>query len=391
MNLFIVESPGKIKKIQQYLGSGWTVAASVGHIRDLPIKETGVYPPDFKPRYVMTERGRKVVADLKRLAETAENVFLATDSDREGEAIAWHLEKSLGLVDPHRVTYTEITSYAILRAISNPGRIDLNLVRAQEGRRVLDRLVGYSVSPAVCQVTGKTLSAGRVQTPALRLVVEREEAIRAFNPTTHFGVEFMFEVGDGLVMGQNVSNTLKEPSVVLPASAKVRSAWSVLPEQGEPDRSDSLEHALVVEGAQFWKAVWNPKNWLPVGQAYLTDKEAATRISQLQLLTVSKYEQGETKQAPPAPFTTSTLQQAASNALKLDPKKTMEIAQKLYEEGYITYMRTDNPNMSKEASDAVRKLAQEKGWPIPSSPRVFKAKESAQEAPEAITPTDFKK
>ncbi|MDR1577441.1 MAG: type I DNA topoisomerase [Deltaproteobacteria bacterium] len=336
MKLLIVESPGKIKKIQAILGEDWKVAASVGHVRDLPRERVGVYPPDYRPQYEATERGQRVIADLKRLTDQAETVYLATDPDREGEAIAWHLKEALELVEPKRVTYTEITEAAINKAMAQPGVINDQLVRAQEGRRVLDRLVGYSVSPAVTSVAGKTLSAGRVQTPALRLVVEREAAIRNFKSVTHYGVELTFD-----------------------------------------QRPDS-------EG---WKAIWLPKNWLPEGQEYFLDKDLATRIAALTALNALSYEEGRANKAPPPPFTTSTLQQAASNSLKLDPKQTMEIAQKLYEAGHITYMRTDSLVISEEAVKDIWELAKKNNWPLPEKPRSFKAKKGAQEAHEAIRPT----
>jgi DNA topoisomerase-1 len=316
MNLLIVESPGKVKKIQSFLGDDWHVAASVGHVRDLPEKDIGVQGPDFKPNYIETDRGKKVIADLKQLLSRAKGVWLATDPDREGEAIAWHLQESLGLNDPQRVTYTEITEAAVKQALNQPRKIDLNLVRAQEGRRVLDRLVGYRVSPVTSVLTGKQLSAGRVQTPALRLVVEREEAIRAFKQTTHFGVELTFDAVPNVQAG--------------------------------------------------WKAVWNTKNWLSEGQEYFLDRLAAEKIAEIKQLDVVSYQEGESKQAPPAPFTTSTLQQATSNALQFNPQDTMGIAQKLYEAGHITYMRTDSPNLSDEAITDIRSLASKNDWPLPS-------------------------
>jgi DNA topoisomerase-1 len=339
MKLLIVESPGKVKKIQGFLGNDWKVAASVGHVRDLPTKDIGVYPPDFKPQYIQTDRGKKVIAALKQLVAKAQAVCLATDPDREGEAIAWHLQEALSLTNPDRVTYAEITEKAVNQALTSPRKINLSLVRAQEGRRVLDRLVGYKVSPVLGSVAGKIVSAGRVQTPTVRLVVEREAAIKNFKSTTHFGVELLFN-------------------------------------------SDQA-------GQPGWKAVWNLKNWLPEGEEYFLDQKTAQRISELKALTVASYAEGEAKQSPPAPFTTSTLQQAASNALKVDPKETMELAQKLYEAGHITYMRTDSPNLSEEAIADIRVLAAKNEWPLPAKPRAWKSKEGAQEAHEAIRPTHF--
>ncbi|MDR3205028.1 MAG: type I DNA topoisomerase [Deltaproteobacteria bacterium] len=338
MKLLIVESPGKVKKIQAILGAGWRVAASVGHVRDLPINSTAVYPPDFKPLYEQTERGSQVIERLRDQASGAEQIYLATDPDREGEAIAWHLQESLGLGELKRISFTEITERAVKKALNNPRPIDMALVRAQEGRRVLDRLVGYQVSPLVRNVSGQNLSAGRVQSPALRLVVEREEAIRAFKPESFYGVEMTF-----------------------------KGPWGTEKEN--------------------WKASWNPKNWLPEGQERFKDLAVAKKVAALDSLKVASYEEGKQRQAPAAPFITSTLQQAASNVLKLDPKVTMAKAQSLYEDGLITYMRTDSPNISPEAVKEIRDWAESRRLPIPSKPRHFKAKEGAQEAHEAIRPT----
>jgi DNA topoisomerase-1 len=336
-NLLIVESPGKIKKLRTILKDGWTIAASVGHVRDLPLKETGVGPPDFLPRYEPTLRGREILEKLSRLVNQADEIFLATDPDREGEAIAWHLKEALNLSNPSRVTYTEITEKAVKTAMSSPRSINMNLVKAQEGRRVLDRLYGYAVSPAVKSVSGQNLTAGRVQSPALRLVVEREAAIRAFSSVNHFGAELIFG-------GQSP----EDPT---------------------------------------WKAVWNPKNFLPSGQERILDKELAQRVASLRKVKIDSYEEGQSSQAPPPPFITSSLQQAASAGLKFDPKKTMALAQRLYEAGHITYMRTDSPSMSEEAVTEIRKLATEKGWSIPEKPPVHKSRDGAQEAHEAIRPT----
>ncbi|MDR2352532.1 MAG: type I DNA topoisomerase [Deltaproteobacteria bacterium] len=337
MNLLIVESPGKIKKIRSILPEGWNIAASVGHVRDLPQNEKGVSPPNFVPHYVLTERGQRVINDLQKLVQEATQVYLATDPDREGEAIAWHLAESLKLNDPWRVTYTEITKTAIQKAISSPRHIDMNLVRAQEGRRVLDRLFGYNVSPALHTISGQNLTAGRVQSPALRLVVEREKAIRAFTSVTHYGVDLYFNG-----------------------------------KKGAP-------------GAFF--ASWNTRDFLKEGENHILDKGLAERVASLTKVTVASYHEGELKVSPPPPFITSTLQQAASNALKLNPQKTMEIAQRLYETGHITYMRTDSPNLAQEALDAIIKVAKDHKWPLPEKPRVFQGRADAQEAHEAIRPT----
>lgn len=341
MKLFIVESPGKVKKIQGFLGPSWNVVASVGHVRDLPERTMGVEPPDFVPQYEATERGAKVLKELAHKVRDAEAVYLATDPDREGEAIAWHLAQALRLREPRRVTYTEITEAAVKAALDNAQTIDRRLVSAQEARRVLDRLVGYLVSPVLSRQNGCALSAGRVQSPAVRLVVERERAIRDFRVTAHFGVDLVFE---------------------------------------------AMEH--VTDG---WKASWLPREggWLEEGQDYVLDKAMAEQVARIEAVTVQDCRDKESKAAPPAPFTTSTLQQAASAALKINPTQCMALAQKLYENGHITYMRTDSPNLSEEAIAAIRSWAAEHDHPVPAAPRIWKSKEGAQEAHEAIRPTHF--
>lgn len=334
MKLMIVESPGKVKKIREILGSGWKVAASVGHVRDLPLKEMGVEAPDFKPRYVATERGKEVLQKLMQDVKTSDAVFLATDLDREGEAIAWHLKQALRLENPQRVTFNEITSAAIKAGLASPRAINIPMVAAQESRRVLDRLVGYMVSPKLSQLSGEThLSAGRVQSPAVRIIVERERAIEQFKPTSHFGVKLDFQDG--------------------------------------------------------WSAEWDLKPFIPEGEEYFMNADIAGRVAQLRDLTVISYEEKNTSKAPPAPFITSTLQQAAANKLRMKPKATMSAAQKLYEQGHITYMRTDNPNLSDDALVGIYHVCKEKGLPMASKPRTWKSKEDAQEAHEAIRPSHF--
>lgn len=335
--LLILESPGKVKKVQEILGPGWKVAASVGHVRDLPVKEMGVAAPDFKPQYLPTDRGKDVLSRLAGLVKNAEEVFLATDPDREGEAIAWHLQDALKLKNAKRVSYTEITEPAIRVALSAPRSIDTALVAAQEGRRVLDRFCGYMVSGPLSNATGEKLSAGRVQSPAVRLVVEREKEIKAFSSTTHYGAELTFE---------NVDN--------------------------------------ITDG---WKAALLVKPWLEEDQEYLLDKTLAEKAAALRSLEVVDCKESENRAAPPAPFTTSTMQQAASSSLKFTPKQTMQLAQRLYEQGAITYMRTDSPNFSQEAIQAIRAYCETKSWPLVETPRTWKSKEGAQEAHEAIRPT----
>ena len=212
MKLMMIESPGKVKKLSAILGDDWKIAASVGHVRDLPTREMGVAAPDFKPQYEMTERGAEVIAKLKGYVKQADVVYLATDPDREGESISWHLQQCLKLSNPLRVTFNEITPSAVKAALVKPRSIDVKLVAAQEARRVLDRLVGYSVSGELQRQTGERLSAGRVQSPAVRLVVERERQIRAFKVTNHFGASLIF--ADAKTSSEWATEWLTKPKFV---------------------------------------------------------------------------------------------------------------------------------------------------------------------------------
>ena len=337
MKLMIIESPGKIEKLSSILGNGWKIAASVGHVRDLPQKEIGVDAPEFKPQYELTERGAGVVAKLKNMVKDAEAVYLATDPDREGESISWHLQQCLKLSKPLRVTFNEITANAVNAALSQPRVIDAKLVEAQEARRALDRLVGYMVSPALSNQTGERLSAGRVQSPAVRLVVERERQIRAFKVTNHFGAALFF-VG---------------------AKTDWSAEWPTKP-------------AFVTEDSPFFM-----------------DGGFAAAVAKVRTVIVKTFTESEAKRSPPPPFTTSTMQQAASVALGLDPKPAMEAAQKLYEQGHITYHRTDNPNVSDESLGDIYTVAAKLGLDVTGEPRKFKAPAGAQVGHPAITPTHW--
>lgn len=342
MKLLIVESPNKVKKIQGFLGDGWKVMASVGHVRDLPRKELGVDEKTFQPKYVFIPPfnrgggkpfpgGKERVARIAKVAKNAEAVYLATDPDREGEAIAWHLNSAMSLDGAWRVTFPEITEKAVKAAIAAPRRIDCDLVRAQEARRVLDRLYGYKVSRILSNHAGDKRSAGRVQSPAVRLVVERERAIRHFKPTSHYGVELSFD-GD-------------------------------------------------------WKAKWSFDALLPATEKYWLDKGFAEKVAAVRKVQVARYDVADKRQAPPAPFTTSSMQQAASVKIKLRPKACMDAAQKLFEAGAITYHRTDDPNLSEEAFDDIEGYAKTKALPVNGQHRKWKSKGGAQEAHEAIRPT----
>ena len=371
--LVIVESKTKGEKIQGYLGSGYKVRACFGHIRDLPARKEDVpakYAAEpwarlgidvaggFQPLYIVPTDKKKLVAELRKLAGEADEVLLATDGDREGEAIAWHLIRALGLKQNFkRMVFHEITKEAIQKAVQNTRQLDYNLVGAQESRRMIDRLAGYGVSPALWQSIGPGLSAGRVQSAALASLARRELA-----RMNHVAADY-WRIAARIMPGV----TGGEPFVATVVS--IRGQPLAGPKDYGSDgqlKADSPALVLTAEQA-----------------AQIVDflKERGVKVKARE---VSPY---STK--PPPPFTTSTLQQAASKALKMGPKKTMEIAQKLYENGKITYMRTDSPALSDEATAAARAVAAGLFGPvsIPASPRVFKAKGNAQEAHEAIRPT----
>ncbi|MBS1017093.1 type I DNA topoisomerase [Acetobacter persici] len=333
--LVIVESPNKVKKISDYLGGGYQVVASVGHIRDLPSKTLGVAPPNFVPEYEPTERGAQIIARLKSQVSRADRVLLATDPDREGEAIAWHLAQALKLKNPERVTFAAITEESIKKGIQDVRGIDMGRVRSQEARRVVDRIVGYRVSEALSDQSGENLTGGRVQSPAVRLVVEREREIEAFRSVEHYGAELEFSAPNGAV----------------------------------------------------WKAKWDTKPNLPEGADYILDKSLAVAVAGLRDVLVVDFADSERRRGPYAPFTTSSLQQAASSRLKFKPQKTMDLAQALFGQGAITYHRTDAPNMDEEGAASIAKYATECGLPLAAKPRKWKAKEGAQEGHEAIRPT----
>ena len=353
MKLMIIESPGKVKKLKDILGPDWEIAASAGHVRDLPKNEMGVSAPEFRPQYeysapspVPGEPGRfypgseERVKRIAALVERAEVVYLATDPDREGESISWHLQQCLRLKNPLRVTFNEITPIAVRKALAAPRAIDIPRVAAQEARRVLDRLVGYLVSPELSLRTAVRLSAGRVQSPAVRLVVERERQIAAFRVTNHFGAKLSF------------------------ADAKTGNTWF---------------------------AEWLTKpNFVTDENPYFMDRSFAASVANgVGSVVVKSFVQRETKRSPPPPFTTATLLRAASVALGFDPKKTMETAQRLFEGGHITYHRTDNPNVSDEALGDIYGVAVTLGLDMADAPRTFKAPEGAQAGHPAITPTHW--
>ena len=358
--LVIVESPAKARTIGKYLGPGYRVRASVGHIRDLPERELGVdVERGFEPRYVTIRGKGKVIQELKREAQNAEEIILATDPDREGEAIAYHVAEQLGYNSDgkrkrgtaprfHRVLFHEITRDAVRRALENPGTIDMRKVEAQQARRILDRLVGYQVSPLLWKPIRPGLSAGRVQTVALRLIAEREAAIRAFKPEEYWSITALLEAAG--------------------------------------ERFEAQLHHID-------------------GKAFRLENEAAARAVLADIegvpFVVSEVKRREKVKNPPAPFTTSTLQQEAAKRLGFSSRKTMRVAQQLYEGvelgdegavGLITYMRTDSTRVSAAAAAAARDWAREAFGDdyVPASPRLWTGKQQkgAQEAHEAIRPTD---
>ena len=343
MKLMIVESPNKIKKLESILGSDWKVLASVGHIRDLPRKAMGInddltlqyeFIPAAKVGKSTFPGGKERVARIKKSLSNCEMVYIATDPDREGEAIAWHLKETLNLdeEDYERITFDSITDSAIHSAIADSRKIDYELVYAQEARRALDRMFGYMVSPLLSDNLGMQLSAGRVQSPAVRLVQEREEAITKFKKTDHFGAVVKFDFGK-------------------------------------------------------WTAEWDTKAFVTEDSPYIMDQEIAEKAAQSRMFSVVESESKNSKKSPPSAFSTSLLLQAASVSLKFDPQVTAKLAQKLFEQGVITYIRTDSINISDEAIDEVREYAKEKNWDLPDKRRTFKVKGNVQEAHEAVRPT----
>ena len=335
-NLVIVESPAKAKTIEKFLGKDFQVESSYGHIADLPSKELGIdVDGDFSPKYIVSDDKKTIVKKLRTLAKKAETVWLASDEDREGEAIAWHLKEQLGLKDEKtkRIVFHEITKNAILKAVENPRDIDYNMVNAQQARRVLDRLVGYELSPVLWRKVKGGLSAGRVQSVAVRLIVERERSILNFVAETHYKVVAQFANNEGKMFKATI-----------------------------PKNFDSKEAA-----ENFLKSCANADFSI----ADLTKKPA--------------------KKSPAAPFTTSTLQQEASRKLGFAVGKTMQVAQRLYEAGLITYMRTDSLNLSVDARNAAEEEITNYYGAEYSKQRVFKTKsKGAQEAHEAIRPTSMK-
>ena len=334
-NLVIVESPAKAKTIEKFLGKDFVVKSSFGHIRDLPSKDMSIdIENDFQPKYVVSEDKGKVVSELKKEVQKADMVWLASDEDREGEAIAWHLKETLGLKPEKtkRIVFNEITKNAILNAVENPRDIDINLVNAQQARRVLDRIVGYEISPVLWKKVKPALSAGRVQSVAVRLIVEKETEIQNFKQHTLYKVKAAFLTNEG----KHIFTTLDK-------------------------KFETKEETL----------------------KFLNDCKEA-------IFSVEAIETKPSKTSPSAPFTTSTLQQEASKRLGMSVSRTMSVAQNLYEEGYITYMRTDSVNLSDLAlAQAKEVILSEYGDSYLKIRKYANKIKGAQEAHEAIRPTDL--
>lgn len=361
MQLVIVESPTKARKLRTYLGDGYKVEASVGHIRDLPKTEMGVdIEKDFTPKYVISPDKEKVISILKKAAHAADGVILATDPDREGEAIAWHLTHVLKEVTHEkfkRATFHEITKQAVQDAIAHPSKLKMDLVNAQQARRVVDRLVGYEVSPVLWRKVRRGLSAGRVQSVALRMIVEREREIAAFKPEEYWEVDVALRI----VAGKITETIFADGKVIdqLPADVFVARVIEINGKAFDPKNKKDVEP--VVEG-------------LPKAGYSITSVERKER-----------------SRSSLPPFTTSTLQQAAANRLGMSSKQTMKLAQDLYEEGMITYHRTDAVNLSQQAITMARSYIERNFGKlyVPEKPRVFaNSSKNAQEAHEAIRITD---
>ncbi len=366
MKLVVVESPTKARKLSGYLGKDFKIEASVGHVRDLPKSKLGVdVEKDFEPTYQVVRGKGKVVKQLKSAGKKADEVYLAMDPDREGEAIAWHVKYLLadaGVEDAKfkRATFYEITKSAVLKSIENPGSVNLDLVDAQQARRVLDRLVGYKISPVLWRKVRRNLSAGRVQSVALRLIVEREREREAFKPEEYWEIDVALK-----------SNKTK---LDLKTIFEEGSAIDDLPEPvfiASLNRINGEKHDISSE------------------------KQAKPAIADLKAADyeVAEVERKERRRSSKAPFTTSTLQQAAAYRLGFSAKQTMILAQQLYEEGLITYHRTDAVNLSDSAIKMARDHIQTEFGSkyLPQKPRIFKSKsKSAQEAHEAIRVTDIK-
>jgi len=347
--LVVVESPAKAKTIKKFLGKNYKIKASMGHIRDLPKSSLGVdIENNFEPKYINIRGKGSIISELKKEAKEADKIFLATDPDREGEAISWHLSDIFNLPadEKCRITFNEITKNAVTKAVKSPRPIDMNLVDAQQARRVLDRIVGYEISPILWRNVRKGLSAGRVQSAAMKMICDREREIDQFVPEEYWHIDGLFQKENGKTFKARFYG-LKDKKIELSSEEEVK---------------------IILQELE--------------GVGYV----------------IGKVKHGEKKRAPLPPFTTSTLQQEASRKLGFSTKKTMMLAQQLYEGveiegegsvGLITYMRTDSTRISDEALSEARKYILDKYGQeyLPGKPRIYKTKSTSQDAHEAIRPT----
>ena len=356
VNLIILESPFKVNSVKSYLGSSYKVVACKGHVRDLPKSTLGIdIENDFAPHYINIRGRGELIRELKKEVKKADRVFLATDPDREGEAISWHLVTALAIPEEkvHRITFNEVTKTAVKEAIKKPRKIDMDQVNAQQARRILDRIVGYQVSPFLWKTVKSGLSAGRVQSVATRIIVERENEIRAFEPKEYWTIETLLE-------------TPKDKPLETKFWGKVGDVDKMELTNGE----EAMAIVKAVEGHPF---------------------------------TVSEIKKGQRTKNPAPPFITSTMQQEASRKLNFQSQRTMKVAQELYEginlgsefggvTGLITYMRTDSLRIADEAKAAAKEYICEKFGEkyYASKPRVYKSKANAQEAHEAIRPSNMR-
>ena len=381
--LVIVESPAKAKTIEKFLGRDFEVRASMGHIIDLPKKGLGVNTrKDFTPQYEIIEKKDTLINELKAASRRADEVYLAPDPDREGEFIAWSLKETLGLQNPRRAVFNEITKGAVQQAIKKPRDINEDLFNAQQARRVLDRLVGYKISPLLWRRIQSGTSAGRVQSVALRLICDREAEIRAFVPEEYWSITALLsKQGHTELFEANLISRLKD----------------IADFNGTDNTSEGEEQIVPApDGQNGTKKLQTAKGCIKIS----TQEEADTIVTELQgaVYTVLKVEEKEQRRQPNPPYTTSTMQQEASTRLSMKPKRTMSLAQQLYEgielgkeghQGLITYMRTDSTRVSDEARVKVKDyIAKEFGQPYVGQGRTGKARATTQDAHEAIRPTD---
>ncbi len=415
--LVIVESPAKARTINKYLGPDYQVQASMGHVRDLPTRELGIdLTNGFEPTYENLTSRQKVLGSLKKAADAATEVYLATDLDREGEAIAWHLVQALELPPRkvRRVVFNEITRSAIQQAFQHPHEIDLDKVNAQQARRILDRIVGYQLSPLLWRKIAKGLSAGRVQSVAVKLIVEREREIRAFVPTEYWRImgTFSLQPEQAEAALQAWTQFLESAEQPDGPSEKDKLAWSTQHQCLRAELThldgaafkpfDAAEARRVAEALGFvcrhqQEAPWADYEHLGLNLVRLVGQTDPNRAPEHRIASVATK---RTASRPPAPFTTASMQQAASNRLRFSASRTMRVAQQLYEGldvggdegpvGLITYMRTDSTNVSNESLEAVRGWIGANCGPdyVPEKPNRFGSGQRAQEAHEAIRPTD---